>query len=46
MNNLILYCGGGSIGRVVASETIGPRFESGHRQILYLMSTVYKNEVH
>ena len=28
--------GYGSVGRVVASNTIGPRFESSHRQNLYV----------
>ena len=36
--------GCGSVGRAVASETRGPRFESSHRQKIYnicLLSTVY-----
>ena len=28
-------CGCGSVGRVVASDTGGPRFESRHQQNLY-----------
>ena len=31
--------GCGSVGRAVASNTRGPRFESSHQQILFLLST-------
>ena len=34
--------GCGAVGRAVASDTRGPRFESSHRQNLYVLSTVLK----
>ena len=34
--------GCGSVGRAVASDTRGPRFESSHRQNLFVTSTVLK----
>ena len=35
-----LGSGCGSVGRAVASDTKGPRFESGHRQTFYYLFTI------
>ena len=40
----IMGSGCGAVGRAVASETRGPRFESSHRQNLYVLSTVLKRQ--
>ena len=38
-------CGGcGSVGRAVASDTIGLQVESSHRQILFAIKCIEKNE--
>ena len=40
-------CGCGAVGRAVASNTRGPRFESSHRQLLlniYLLLTVCRKD--
>ena len=39
--------GGGSVGRAVASDTIGPRFESSHRQkFIYTLNICLLSTVH
>ena len=47
MTNTFLGSGCGAVGRAVAYDTRGPRFESSHRQLLlniYLLLTVCRKD--
>ena len=42
VKKMLMGSGCGAVGRAVASDTRGPRFESSHRQNLYVLSSVLK----